>query len=409
MRAFTSFEEENLRFLVNHHIDFTLVQLTATGLKKSIMDATAPMRTFFVEQGIHNYEHQAQGQEHKLYKGTFILTESDSKETTTSFYRPNTKKGDPRLWIAGLKTYSSPDDIHAIWSLNHQLYVCNITRCNISRAFYTDKPSLLKELILEVSGIFYTDKPSLLKELILEVSGIKNQVSKELLEFFQSKAGEWYPTELNADTAIGRSVETMLGIPQNPLPIPDYKGIEIKSHREKRSSNKNVLFSQAPNWDLSHLKSSREIVELYGYYRNGHKTYHNTVECHKPNSQHLGLELELVKEWLELKHYGKKIDDVAVWTLMKLHERLTEKHHETFWVEAENIMRDGKEYFRYKSIEHTRNPNVHQFDILLDQGLITLDLLLCRGGKGGDTYSFKIKKQGMPLLFPESIVYQLQA
>ena len=50
-----------------------------------------------------------------------------------------------------------------------------------------------------------------------------------------------------------------------------------------------------------------------------------------------------------------------------------------------------------------KNPNVGQFDVLLEQNLITVDLLLCRPSGNGDTYSFKIKKKGMPLLFPESL------
>ena len=70
-----------------------------------------------------------------------------------------------------------------------------------------------------------------------------------------------------------------------------------------------------------------------------------------------------------------------------------------------NEINDGKEYFRYKQVEHTKNPNVGQFDVLLEQNLITVDLLLCRPSGNGDTYSFKIKKKGMPLLFPESLTY----
>ena len=100
-----------------------------------------------------------------------------------------------------------------------------------------------------------------------------------------------------------------------------------------------------------------------------------------------------------------RVEDVAAWRLMKLHQRLTTKHHETFWIEVENSIHYNKEYFCYKQIEHTRNPNVGQFDVLLEQNLITVDLLLCRPSGNGDTYSFKIKKKGMPLLFPESSLY----
>ncbi|MGM9688968.1 MAG: MvaI/BcnI family restriction endonuclease, partial [Alloprevotella sp.] len=65
-------------------------------------------------------------------------------------------------------------------------------------------------------------------------------------------------------------------------------------------------------------------------------------------------------------------------------------------------------YFRYKQIEHTKNPNIGQFDALIEQNLITIDLLLSRPSGHGDTYSFKIKKKGMPLLFPESRIYSIE-
>lgn len=73
----------------------------------------------------------------------------------------------------------------------------------------------------------------------------------------------------------------------------------------------------------------------------------------------------------------------------------------------ENTIEDNKEFFRYKEIEHTKNPNVGQFDVLLAQDIITLDLLLCRPSGHGDTYSFKIKKKGMSLLFPQSVTYKI--
>lgn len=389
MRPFTPFEEKNMAFMVNHNVEFTLVQLTATGLKKSIMDATAPMRTFFLEKGVHNYEEQLQGTEHKQLVKTFILDDSNAIETHTSLYRPVTKKGDPRLWIYGLKDFTKADDIHAICILNSQFYVINITTCDIEAAFYASCQTPVKDFISE----FYR---------------ASSAISDELLSFFRQHSDTWFESEVTADTGIGRTIESMLGISQNSSTAPDYKGIELKSHREKRSSSKNVLFTQTPNWNLSKLKSGREIVALYGYdCGDGRKTYQNTVQCNQPNSQGLGLNLELVKELLELKHFGEKIDDVAVWALQKLHERLNEKHHETFWITVENEIRDGREYFRYSSIEHTRNPIIPQFDILLDTGLITVDLLLSRPSGHGDTYSFKIKKKGMPLLFPESITYNL--
>lgn len=387
MRPFTAFEQKNLKFLVNHNVKFTQVEITPTGLSKGILDATAPMRAYFLEEGVHDYSEQLQGQEFKQIRNAVILTADSQCITQASFYRPNTKKGDPRMWIYKLGSFTEGNDIHVLFYFERKLYSINITHIDIAACY--NSPIITP-----------------IKEVLMEISHRGNAVSEELLGKFRSVSGQWFESEVLADTGIGRSIESFLGISMNSDKTPDYKGIELKSHREKRSSKKNVLFTQTPDWDISFLKSGREIVAKYGYFTDdGKKTYQNTVQCDPPNSQGLFLNVNSLKALLELQAQKSRVEDVAAWRLMKLHQRLTTKHHETFWIEVENAIHDNKEYFRYKQIEHTRNPNVGQFDVLLEQNLITVDLLLCRPSGNGDTYSFKIKKKGMPLLFPESIVY----
>lgn len=387
MRPFTAFEQKNLKFLVNHNVKFTQVEITPTGLKKGILDSTAPMRAYFMENAIHNYADQLQGQEHKAMFKAAILTESKVKSTTASFYRPNTKKGDPRMWIYGFSAFTEGNDIHVLFKFQETLYTINITRIDVEKCYNS-------KIITPLQDILKT----------IHQEG--NAISVELLNKFRSVKGQWFESEVLADTGIGRSIESFLGISMNSDKTPDYKGIELKSHREKRSSKKNVLFTQTPDWDISALKSGREIVAKYGYLtEDGKLTYQNTVQCSPPNSHLLFLNVNHLDELLELQAERKKKEDIAAWRLMKLHNRLLTKHHETFWIEVENEINDGKEYFRYKQVEHTKNPNVGQFDVLLEQNLITVDLLLCRPSGNGDTYSFKIKKKGMPLLFPESSTY----
>lgn len=168
----------------------------------------------------------------------------------------------------------------------------------------------------------------------------------------------------------------------------------------------------------SKLKSGKAIVEKYGYIPEGytHKSLHVTLTANRPNPQGLGLMIQPQSGLLEADEFSQrvsadgsylKINDVAVWKLLQLHERLLTKHHETFWIDAETKRESGKEYFRVTEIYHTKNPIPSQFDVLLDQGLITVDFLLCRDS-GGDTYSFKIKGKARRLLFPESETYNLR-
>lgn len=404
MRPFTPFEKRNMEYLVNKSIKFTQVQITATGLKKSILDATTPMRAYFKENGVHDYEFQSKGPENKVTLETHILSNFKEIKTQSSLYRPMTKDGDPRLWIYGLKDFTEPDDIHAIIAAEPKvLYVVNLTKIDIVEQSETALASPIKDLIYNLS---------------FEANG----VSDELLILLREYQHMWIDTKINADTGIGREVEALLGIDMNDSPLPDYKGIELKSFRSQRPSIKKNLFCKVPDWEISYLKSGAEIVEKYGYFSDGIKSYRNTLYCSKPNSQNLRLNMNYPENLLEIEEDKrisendfKKVADVAVWKLQTLHQCLLTKHHETFWIEVDTRIGDnGQEQFMFNKIEHTKNPIVSQFDILLEQSMITVDLLLGRPKvdsltgapkKGGDAVSFKIKKSAAGLLFPETLTY----
>lgn len=393
-----------MEYLVNKNVKFTQVQITATGLKKSILDATTPMRTYFKENNVHDYALQNKGQDNKVIIKTYILTEYKEIETQTSLYRPETKDGDPRLWIYRLKETTEADDIHAIIAPTPtSLFVINLTKVDIVKCCESSLVNPIQDLI----SVFYHSS---------------NLISNELLAILRSYENQWIDTDLRADTAIGRQVEALLGIDMNASKLPDYKGIELKSFRSQRPSIKKNLFCKVPDWELSHLKSGAEIVDKYGYMSGGIKSYRNTLYCKAPNSQNLRLNMNYPDDLLEIEedkivgeNQYKKIADVAVWRLHTLHECLLTKHHETFWIEVDTRIGDqGQEQFMFNKIEHTRNPIVSQFDILLEQSMITVDLLLGRPKvdietgkpkKGGDAVSFKIKKSAAGLLFPDSTIY----
>lgn len=396
MRNFNDFETKNVKFLVNKQISYATIQITETGYKKSILDATAPVRAYFIENKIHDYEQQPKGQENKRIIDSFILTETEIRETQSSLYRPETKDGDPRMWVYKLKEYVNPDDIFAILAHDERLYIVNLSQVDIERAFNS---TILNPL----------------QDLIKSKYQFSSSTSEELLGMIRDRMSDWLPAEIMADTGIGRTVETVLGIPMNDSKKADYKGIELKSKR-KSSNTRSALFTNAPNWDLSKCKSGKEIVDKYGYLRPDitEKTLQVTISSLRPNPQGLGLNLNWKDEWLEMNHYKnkaqedgtyKKLNDISVWTLLTLHERLAEKHHETFWINVENRVREGIEEFRVADIEHTKNPIIPQFDVLLEQGKIKLDLMLSRPSGRGDTYSFKMSPKDRPLLFPESQRY----
>ena len=243
-----------------------------------------------------------------------------------------------------------------------------------------------------------------------EINSESNSIAEELLLKLK-KLAENGPIKslLDADTSVGRTLETALDIEINSSKNPDYRGIELKSFRKRKGIRKN-LFAQVPDWKLSKFKSSAEILNEFGYHRDGDFKLYCTISTQNRNSQGLKLKLDDDIEQLIENSDNPEIGDFVVWSLEKLHKRLLKKHNETFWISAETVKKDGVTYFNYTSVEHTKKPISSQFDILLDQGIITIDHLIKRTKTGGDREKgplFKIKPDSLGLLFPPSDKYSL--
>jgi hypothetical protein len=391
MRILSDSEQNKIKILTKNQISLALIEPTETGLKKSIMDATGSVRNFLKENNIHDYDLQQQGPEHKIIINAYIYADFTVISSNASLYRPITKKGDPRIWFSGLTKFAVPNDIVSIIFYNGEFHIFNLTQLN-------------------VENLLSTNIHNPFKELIAEISGNANQIAFELLAMLRKVASSGpIPSMLEADTSVGRTLETALGININSSKQPDYKGIELKSFRSSRTNRKN-LFAQVPDWTLSKFKSSAEILNAFGYKRNSDFKLYCTVSAITRNSQGLNLRLDSdIKQIIENSD-KPEFGDFVVWTIDNLHNRLHEKHRETFWVEADSTIIGGREHFQYKFVEHTKKPISSQFDLLVDQGIITLDHLIKRNSVGKVVEKgplFKIKPKGLDLLFPPSEKYNL--
>lgn len=391
MRQLTTLEINRIKLLTENSVELTLIEPTETSLIKSIMDATGSVRSYLKSKNVHNFETQKQGQENKVLVNSVLIGTDVIVSSVASLYRPNTKKGDPRIWFKGLGSYAKANDILGIIEFQNVLHVLNITKLDLE--------TLLSSIVVNP-----------VQELINEIRQNSNKVADELLLLLNKIAAKGLvPAMLKADTAIGRTLETLLGIDINSSKKPDYKGIELKSYCDKRGNRKN-LFAQVPDWNLSKFKSSAEILNNFGYNRGDDFKLYCTVSSLVRNSQGLMLKVDNKVNQLLENSDKSNIGDFIVWGLETLHKRLLEKHNETFWIAADSETIDGKEYFQYRKVEHTKKPIVSQFDILLEQGIITLDHLIKRKSTGSVVEKgpiFKIKPNALDLLFPPSQSYTL--
>lgn len=397
LRALTDIERGRIKRLTAESVDITLIQPTRTGLEKSILDATGAVRNFLRDRDLHDYDLQGQGaSEHGVKLDALLMDEGSMTPSTASLYRPKTKNGDPRIWFTKLPAYADPDDMMAITAHEGRLVVLNLTKVDVDH-------------VLDVK------KSGALWELLSEVGSVATEVADELLEKLRRIArGGLVPSVMDAraDTAVGRTLETALGIAINSAKEPDYKGIELKSYRRRKGSreNRKTLFAQVPNWGISKFKSSREILDNFGYWREPDFKLYCTVSTRTSNSQGLSFSLDEKAEMLSEVSDQRDIGAFASWRLKDLRVRLADKHNETFWVSADVEEQDGHDHFRFRDVIHTRKPIASQFDILIEQGEITMDHLIKRNAKGRVSEKgplFKINSSSLELLFPPSKNYDL--
>jgi hypothetical protein len=389
LRPLSDLEVKRLGVLTNAGLRVGLLQPTGTALEKSIIDAIEPFRDLLVVTGVHNFATQAQGQAYKVRYPARLLVGDNWVECTASLYRPETKLGDPRVWFAGIKELVGANNILAVVPALGHLNLINLTRDAL-------------ELRLDSEA---------LAEL-LETGPTIDAVAQELLRKLKAIALRGpVPAIGHGDTTIGMTLENLLGLPPNSSKKPDYKGIELKVSRKKpgkKQQNRVTLFAQVAEWGLSGCKSSAAILDLFGYPVDGVFKLSCQVCASTFNSQ--GLRIKVDDNAGLMIETSKIRDNVAVWRLEKLRQRLREKHSATFWVAGQSSIVDGKEHFTFSSVEYTRDPLTENFGALLNSDVVTLDHLIRRYEDGSVTEKgplFRIHPRDLGLLFPSPQSFSL--
>lgn len=382
-RPLDAVESANLAALNEAGLENVLLFLTATGLRKSILDATDPMRSLFRAVGFHDYAQQPQGQLHKVIRRGVLIDAEGNHPVDISLYRPQTKSGDPRFWIGQLRGKAAPDEVCAIFFVKRVLHAVNITRTAISGAA----------------------PESAIAKLLTPLQRTSDSTAEELLALLRaiSARGPLRATCIG-DTAIGRTIEDALAIAMNSRRTPDFRGIELKTGRSQlhRDAIRATLFACVPNWHLSACKSSAEILRRFGYERGSCSKLYCTVSTQRVNAQGLRLRVDEAARWLCEVATRMPGHNVAVWRLNHLENRLSEKHRETFWIEARPERRPDGEWFHLQSVTHTRNPNLPQLERLLGDGSVTVDHLIKKSVASRVVEKgplFKIARSRIPELF----------
>jgi len=245
-----------------------------------------------------------------------------------------------------------------------------------------------------------------------------SEVATELLQKMRAIAAQGpIITKRPGDTGVGFTLEELLGIRANSSKTPDYKGIEIKSSRVRnnKSNNRYTLFSKVPNWEISRLKGSAEILQARGHFdtkKQRLQLFHQ-LNAGKLNSYQMGLRIESNTGLLHqiYTENGNEHIDVS-WEIPVLEDALAQKHKETFWVSAETKGVNGSsdEEFSYKTVRHTSEVDKSILSTLIERDVISVDYTITEtisGAAKDQGYLFKIHPNNLDLIFQFSKTYDL--
>lgn len=182
---------------------------------------------------------------------------------------------------------------------------------------------------------------------------------------FDNIKNKWHKSLRKGDTGVGYTLETLVGIKENCLALPDIIDYELKVMR-KDSNSLQSLFTKEPLWQIP----QKEFIEKFGYPHtkyegelSGNMTVSNTKNKH-------GVFLQLNKNFVEIKYENLLI---ASWNIDTLNQVFQKKFPNCVKVTAQSKMCNGEEYFLYEDFAIHKKSDKNNLVKFLTNGKVVVD------------------------------------
>jgi hypothetical protein len=218
--------------------------------------------------------------------------------------------------------------------------------------------------------------------------------------------------------AVGNTIEVLLGIKENNLPIPNAAEWELKAQR-KNTTSLTTLFHMEPSPQAVGIVSNI-LLPKYGW---AHKSIKNEMSFRSTTSNKYtdrGFKVVVDKEqekvlidfntqkvdktkhpeWLKSveKRIGlKQINPQPYWGFKDLNYKAGTKLKNTFYIIADSKREKGKEWFKYEEIIMLTNYEFDKFLTCLENGTILVDFDARTHHNHGT--KFRIKQNNWPSLY----------
>ena len=152
------------------------------------------------------------------------------------------------------------------------------------------------------------------------------------------------PTHRVGDTGIGKTLEDLLHIKENNIPLHDIAGVaELKAYRRSAKSML-TLFTLEPLPKGG--DRDRMLLDNFGYSKrdNGRsKELHSTLSCKRYNNQ--SLKLSVAGDKIRVQGKGKRLN--IYWDIESVQKKFGDKLPALIYVLADTKEIKGKEHFHF--------------------------------------------------------------
>lgn len=203
----------------------------------------------------------------------------------------------------------------------------------------------------------------------------------------------WIASKRKGSTGIGYTLETLLGIEENNIALPDLGTAELKSHRLNSSSMVTLFTFDKNVWKINPL----DAVRKYGTKDdNGRLGLFFTLS---PTPNITGLFLDIKPEAISIRHLSGEV--IAEWPLAALAQQFSRKMPALVLVSARSEWRGAVEYFNYTSARLLAGTSPEILREQLRAGNITVNLRLHDQQTSARNHgtAFRVHANKLPLLF----------
>ncbi|MGI8788022.1 MAG: MvaI/BcnI family restriction endonuclease [Pyrinomonadaceae bacterium] len=200
------------------------------------------------------------------------------------------------------------------------------------------------------------------------------------------------------NTGIGYTLETLLGVEENNIKLPDLGTIELKSKRKSAATPVTMFTFNSGAWKMP----QKETIQKYGY---RDKQNRQALKCFVTTSVNAqGLFVSIENDVLMLRHADGTV--IAEWEGADLASYFKAKLPSLALVLADTKMVDGKEAFHYTEAYLLTNPTENSLLKSIEEGVILIDVrmhLNPNGSVRNRGTAFRIKEINLISCFADRI------